>query len=301
METSSVSLIIATFNHAQFLREALDSALGQTLPGVDIVVVDDGSTDATPTVLAEYGDRIRSLRQPNRGLAAARNAGLSLARGTYVAFLDADDVLASEKLARQAAILDGDDRVGWTYCDVLMADTSTGEVRPASERFRYHHRRLDGWLFPELISGNFIPAIAPLIRRSVLDRAGWFDESLTALEDWDLWLRLSLAAEARYQTDALATYRVHKDGMSQDRARMDRNRFWVVEKVARVNQPAMLALGSSGRRMIADMQNWFGIEAYRRGDWVEATRRLWASFRIFPWQKRAPLFLGVSVLRRWLA
>ena len=112
----SVSLVIATFNHARVLAEAIDSALSQTLDPVEVVVVDDGSTDDTPTVLARYAARIRVLRQPNRGLAAARNAGLAATRGSYVAFLDADDVLAPTKLAEQVAVLERAPTVGWTYC-----------------------------------------------------------------------------------------------------------------------------------------------------------------------------------------
>jgi hypothetical protein len=92
-----VSLIIATFNHERFLAVALDSALAQTLAGVEVIVVDDGSTDDTPAVLSRYTDRVRVIRQANRGLAAARNAGLAAARGTYVSFLDADDVVTPRR------------------------------------------------------------------------------------------------------------------------------------------------------------------------------------------------------------
>src|SRR4029079_13360345 len=146
---------IATFNHARFLGDALDSAVGQTLRDVEIVVVDDGSTDDTPAVLVRYGGRIRAIRQPNRGLAAARNAGLAAARGTYVSFLDGDDVLMASKIAEQAAILDRAPTAGWAYCDVLMETVATGGSMRASERFGYGARMLEGWLFPELIHGNF--------------------------------------------------------------------------------------------------------------------------------------------------
>jgi glycosyltransferase involved in cell wall biosynthesis len=297
----SVSLVIATYNHARFVGDALDSALGQTLADVEVIVVDDGSTDDTPEVLAKYRDRIRAARQPNRGLPAARNAGLALARGTYVAFLDADDVIAPTKLAAQMAVLDNTPQIGWTYCDVLIEDEVSGTTVTASERFGYRERRLDGWLFPELAGGNFIPAIAPLIRRSALDAAGRLDEGLTALEDWDLWLRLALVAEARYTPDALATYRLRKESMSRNRAQMDSNRFRVLDRFIRTRPEAMRALGSTGRRIIADTHNWFGVQAYGCGNWAEASRRFAASLRSRPWQRRAPLLLAASVGRRWLA
>jgi glycosyltransferase involved in cell wall biosynthesis len=293
----SVSLIIATFNHARLLGDAIDSALAQTLAGVDVIVVDDGSTDDTPAVLARYAGRIRVLWQPNRGLAAARNTGLAAARGAYVAFLDADDVMAPAKLAEQVAVLERAPTIGWTYCDVLIETVATGATVRASERFGYAARVLEGWLFPELIHGNFIPAIAPLVRRTALDAAGGFDERLTALEDWDLWLRLALLAEARYTPAVLVSYRIQPGAMSEDRARMDRNRFRVLDKLCRTRPAALEGLGAVGRRVIADTHNWLGKEAYASGDWGEARRRFAASVLTVPWQRQAPLLLGLSLVR----
>jgi glycosyltransferase involved in cell wall biosynthesis len=293
----SVSLVVATFNHARFLPAALDSALAQTLAGVEVIVVDDGSTDDTPAVLSRYARRVRVIRQANRGLASARNAGLAAARGTYVSFLDADDVVAPTKLAEQVALLEASPAAGWTYCDVLIETVATGHEVRASERFGYGGRTLDGWLFPELIHGNFIPAIAPLIRRGALDSAGGFDDRLTALEDWDLWLRLSLVAEARYSPAVLVRYRVHPGGMSEDRSRMDKNRFRVLDKLCRTQPAAVEGLGAMGRRIIADTHNWLGKEAYARGDWTEARRRFAASLATVPWQRQAPMLLGLSLVR----
>jgi glycosyltransferase involved in cell wall biosynthesis len=291
------SLIIPTFNHARFLGAAIDSALTQTLGAVDVIVVDDGSTDETPAVLERYAGRVRVLRQPNRGLSAARNAGLAAARGTFVAFLDADDIMAPTKLAAQLAVLERSPAIGWTYCDVLMQTVATGATTRASERFGYAARALDGWLFPELIHGNFIPAIAPLVRRTALETAGGFDERLTALEDWDMWLRLSLIAEARYTPAVLVTYRVRPGGMSEDRARMDKSRFQVLDKINRTRPVALESLGNAGRRIIADMHNWLGKEAYASGDWREARRRFAASVLTVPWQREAPWLLGKSLVQ----
>ena len=291
------SLIIPTFNHARVLGAAIDSALAQTLGAVDVIVVDDGSTDDTPAVLARYAGRVRVLRQPNRGLSSARNAGLAAARGTFVAFLDADDVMAPTKLAAQLEVLDRSPAIGWTYCDVLMETVATGATTRASERFGYGARALDGWLFPELIHGNFIPAIAPLVRRTALEAAGGFDERLTALEDWDMWLRLSLLAEARYTPAVLVTYRIRAGGMSEDRVRMDKSRFQVLDKINRTRPVALESLGNVGRRLIADTHNGLGKEAYACGDWREARRRFAASVLTVPWQREAPWLLGKSLVR----
>jgi len=294
---TTVSVVIPSYNRGQGLSDSVTSALAQTLRPLEVIVVDDGSTDDTPAVLARYAGRVRVLRQPNRGLAAARNAGLAAARGTYVAFLDADDVMAPTKLAAQLEVLERSPTIGWTYCDVLIETVATRTTVTASERFGYGARALDGWLFPELIHGNFIPAIAPMIRRTALDAAGGFDERLTALEDWDMWLRLSLIAEARYTPAVLVTYRIRPGGMSEDRARMDRNRFCVLDKINRTRPVALESLGSVGRRLIADTHNWLGKEAYASGDWSEARRRFAASVLTVPWQREAPWLLGKSLVR----
>ena len=106
-----VSCIIPVFNGARFLGEAVDSILAQTYRPCEVIVVDDGSTDATGDVIAGYGERVVAVRQPNRGEAAARNAGVRAARGALVAFLDADDLWGPEKLTRQAAKLGEDPRI----------------------------------------------------------------------------------------------------------------------------------------------------------------------------------------------
>ena len=108
----TISVIIPAYNYARYLAEAIDSALGQTYAPLEVIVVDDASTDDTPRVLAAYGQRIRAIRQPNGGAGAARNTGIAAARGEYVAFLDADDVWLPRKLELQMALFDADPALG---------------------------------------------------------------------------------------------------------------------------------------------------------------------------------------------
>jgi hypothetical protein len=106
-----------------------------------------------------------------------------------------------------------------------------------------------------------------------------------------------LIAEARYSPAVLVRYRVRPGGMSEDRSRMDWNRFRVLDKLCRTRPAAVEALGAAGRRIIADTHNWFGREAYARGDWAEARRRFAASLVTVPWQRQAPMLLGLSLVR----
>jgi glycosyltransferase involved in cell wall biosynthesis len=189
----AVSVVIPAYNAAAFAGRAIDSVLGQTMHDVEVIVVDDGSSDDTRNVLASYGNRLRVFSQVNAGPAAARNRGLREASGEYVAFLDADDWWLPAKLERQVALMRIRTDVGFCSTATRVV-TQTGE--PAGE-----------WLccptdvpLPDLlflrsaaISGSTSGVLA---RRQLVLDAGGFDEALRGFEDPDLWIRL--AARAAY-------------------------------------------------------------------------------------------------------
>lgn len=202
-----VSIIIATFDHAAYVRDAIESALAQTEP-CEVLVVDDGSTDDTAGVLASFGDLIRVVTQAHAGPSAARNAGLEAATGAFVMFLDADDVLAPTKVAAQLAAFD--DHVGWVLCDVRIEDDVRKIVETASTRYRYAHRNLGGWIRSQLAASNFIPIMAPLVRRSTIGDIR-FSETLRP-EDWHFWYAIAGQARVRYLPRVLATYRKRRGG-----------------------------------------------------------------------------------------
>ena len=300
MTAPLVSIIVPSYNAGRFVRRAVESALTQTHRGVEVIVVDDGSTDDTTEVLASFGNRIRWVSQANRGPAAARNTGLTLATGEYVMFLDADDWILPDKLRRQLDCLAGASSAGWVYCDILYLDEDGRHLYRASERFAYAKRaRLEGHLFPELFAGNFIPVHAPLIRRQCLREMRPFDEDrqLIGAEDWDLLLRLSVRAQAAYVPEALAVCVLRPGSLSADRTAQDRPRFALLDKATRTFPEEIRALGPRGRRIVADTHNWFGYRLYREGRWTDAVGRLRASLRAWPWQGRAWWYLVTAHLR----
>ncbi len=203
----SVSVIIPAYNAEGFIADAIDSVLGQTLPPYEIIVVDDGSTDGTLDVVRRYGDRIRLLRQPNRGPAAARNLGLANARGEFVAFLDADDLWTPRNLELQVRRIAEDRRHVLSYGRVRPF---VGEPPPA---FRRTEPTGDAW--PEgdvetsLIHDTIWATCAVVARRDVLSRLGGFDEGLRIGEDYDLWLRCAAAGSVRYTPYYVAAIRQH--------------------------------------------------------------------------------------------
>ncbi|MCS6775344.1 MAG: glycosyltransferase [Chloroherpetonaceae bacterium] len=182
----TVSVIIPCYNQARFLPDAIESALGQTWPAVQVIVVDDGSTDATAEVCRQYADRILTLRQENAGLSAARNAGIAASDGEFLQFLDADDRIRPDKLMEQLQAFEAHPAVGVVYSEGVYIDAEGRVTGPVP----VNHP--SGRVFHELLTLWGTVAHAPLVRRECLDRVGGFDPGLRSFEDYDLWLRIAL-------------------------------------------------------------------------------------------------------------
>jgi glycosyltransferase involved in cell wall biosynthesis len=190
------SVVVPAFNSARTVAAAVASALSQTVSELEVVVVDDGSTDDTAEIVGRIEDpRVRLVSQPNRGLSAARNAGIARARGRYVALLDSDDLYMPNYLALSLDALESTDNVGFAYADGYVFDAATGKVRRRTAMARLHPpipppQEPNAFLL-ELLRRNFILAWTT-IPRSVLDAVGGFDESRSSAEDYELWLRILL-------------------------------------------------------------------------------------------------------------
>jgi glycosyltransferase involved in cell wall biosynthesis len=293
-----ISVIIPAFNASAFIAKAIESVLLQTYHPVDIVVVDDGSTDKTMDILLSYENQIRICKQKNGGPAAARNLALASARGEYLMFLDADDSILPQKLSRQVEILERSPTIGWTYCDIEYVNGEGQHLYLASDRFSYANRpSLNGILFSELLRGNFIPVHAPLIRRESLFAVAPFDEDkqLIGVEDWDLLLRLSSRYSASYVPEVLARCVVHPGSLSADPEAREYRRFYLLDKTIREYDSNIRALGLTGLKVIADTHNWFAYRHLEAGRWKEGVRRLLQSLATYPFQRRAPwaLLLGL--------
>lgn len=209
--TPVATVIIPAYQHAEYIRDAVDSALAQTVP-VRVVVVDDGSTDDTIERLSGYDERVTVLRLPHGGPSLARNAGIEAADTEFVMLLDADDVIAPEKVEHQIAQFSPD--VGWVLCDTRIEDEAKGRVTKASVQYDYARKQLGGWVAPLLEHANFIPIMAPLIRRSVLGDAIRFSDK-DIPEDWAFWRKVAASARLRYLPEVLATYRKRRNGRSR--------------------------------------------------------------------------------------
>jgi teichuronic acid biosynthesis glycosyltransferase TuaG len=207
---SKVSVVIPTYNQARFVAAAVESALAQTYHDVEIIVVDDGSTDNTRDVLSVFGERISYIYQQHKGLSSARNTGFLASRGDYLLFLDSDDLIPPDKLALHVSLLEVEPDFGLVYSAWQQINEDgtqvLGEVRPNEQ----------GLVLKTLLRRRFFFfASAAVVRRTCLERVGLFDESLPWSEDADMWLRLARAGYAfGYLDQPLLQYRIHANSMS---------------------------------------------------------------------------------------
>ncbi|MCA9971782.1 MAG: glycosyltransferase, partial [Anaerolineales bacterium] len=221
-----VSVIIPNYNHAAYLGDAIDSALRQTYPHFEVIVVDDGSTDDSRAVAARYGDRIRTIWQENQGLSAARNTGLRHARGEYVALLDADDMLEPTFMQALTGVLAADPDLGGVICGYQFVDDD-GVPLPQQEARSIAPQALHD----TLLDGNFLVPESILVRRRCYQAVAPFDETLRACEDWDMWLRMSQQFAIGSLPRLLTRHRVLRGSMSSDPQRMLDNRLVVLARL----------------------------------------------------------------------
>jgi glycosyltransferase involved in cell wall biosynthesis len=225
MNKPIVSVIIPTYNNSAYLANAIESAIAQTFRDIEIIVIDDGSTDDTQKVLTCFGDKIQVIHQCNQGPSAARNAGLRKSQGNYIAFLDSDDQWLPDKLTRQMPLFEMDPQVGVVFSDTFYV--YKGKIQPKTS-FQLRPPS-SGFIFNSLFGKNFIPMLTAIVRRECFNQVGFFDENLKACEDYDMWLRISKSWKFAYVAEPLALYSVIEGQLS---GQVERNwgNFLVIQK-----------------------------------------------------------------------
>lgn len=224
-----ISAIIPTYNHGAFIREAVDSALAQTYKNIEVIIVDDGSTDGTNSLLACYGNRINYIYQENRGLSAARNRGIREAKGDFIAFLDADDVWFPDKLIMQLKEFSYSPYVGLVGCGgYFISENGKALEQFIKLNYKSHKNLLNDLYLKNIVSGGS----EVLVKNKCFERVGMFDESLKAAEDWDMWLRILSKYEARFVEKPLVKIRVSENSMSgsSNADKMLKNELVVLDK-----------------------------------------------------------------------
>jgi len=261
-----VSVIVPVLNGAGTLRESLDSILGQTYPDLDVIVMDDGSTDETPEIIASYGDRIRSVRQPEtRGIYGNANDGIALAEGDLVGVFHADDVYLPDLVEREVAWLERHPEAGAAFCSVVFVDQEGREFgRLALPPEVRGSRSLDyGAVLNTLLSrkNSFLACPTALVRASVYrELGGYRDEEFKNTSDLEMWLRIARSFPVGVLEDQLLLYRRGHGSSSENyhRLRLDQERFFRIMD---------LELDRGGRA-VATPQALRDYEAHRAHDAV---------------------------------
>ena len=225
-----VSVIIPTFNRGWVLKEAIDSVLAQDFKDFELIVVDDGSTDNTPQILDAYHQDLMVIRQPNLGVSAARNRGIAAAGGGLIAFLDSDDLWLPRKLSRQVDFFNSNP-------DAVINQTEEIWIRNGVRvNPKTRHHKFSGMIFERSLALCLVSPSAVMMRRSLFDEIGLFDENLPACEDYDLWLRISW----RYPVHLIETPLIIKRGGHADQLSkapgLDKFRIQALKKVIESGQ-----------------------------------------------------------------
>ena len=291
----SVSVIIPTYNHARFVAEALTSVLAQSCPAVEVIVVDDGSIDETPEVLREFEATARVVRQSNRGVAAARNAGAAVASGDLLAFLDADDVWLPTKLERQAARFGIEPGIGLVHCGVE-------EIDGRGRRLRTRLDGMEGWVSREMLffgRGVILGGgSAAAIRRAAFLDVGGFDEALSTSADWDLYYRVARRYPVGFVPEVLVRYRVHSGNMHRNVHAMTSDMLAAYAKAFSEQDPELQRLR---RLAYGRLHAMLAGSFFRAGEYRRFARHAVASVAARP--RQVGYFAGypVRALRRCLS
>jgi glycosyltransferase involved in cell wall biosynthesis len=273
-----VSAIVPAYNASAYLAEALDSALAQTFASLEIIIVDDGSTDATAAIAdgyaAAYPGRVRVIHQPNAGLPGARNTAIAAARGELLALLDADDVWLPDHLERVVAAFDAEPELALVHANIERIDASgrTTETWPR----RWRNRKDPYAAVATRLEHVSCPTV--VFRRRCVEEIGGFDPQFTGLgcEDRDLWLRIFERYPVRYIDHVTARYRTHGSNMSGNHRKMAAARQRLLEKLSRTPRGAPLT-----RHVAAMIESDLGAELQHDAQYQAAFR---AQLRALSWR-----------------
>lgn len=273
----TISVVIPNYNYGRYLAETLESVFAQTLPPHEVIVVDDGSTDNSSEILSSYGDRVRVVRQQNRGVAAARNAGIELATGEFVAFLDADDIWLPQKLERQVERFLADPEIGLVLCggeEIDERGVRLGQLLTDG---------MEGWIAKEMLlferTTVLLPGSGALVPRPIFKTIGEFDGRLPPSEDWDISYRIARRYKVGFVPEVLIQYRIHGTNSHMNIRRMERGMLIAFSKAFAEPDPQLQAVR---RRAYGNLHMILAGSFFRAGQYRDFTKHALKSLWFTP-------------------
>ncbi len=274
-----VSVVVTAFNLKRYVSQSIESILVQPYSTIEVIVVDDGSTDGTAEVLDQFQSepRVRVIRQENGGSAVARNAGARLARGEFLAFLDGDDIATSRRIIAPVEALERDPDAALAYGRIDLVNEAGELIVTRKNPSRYR----SGWVAKDLLYRNFIPFSTITLRRDVFGALGGFDETIRSSEDWELLLRLATRHRVVFVNECLACYRVRSGSKTMDVEAKERAIRAVQERVFGGAHPRR-----NGRSLprLAEACRWMGLSGtlIKQGETRRALRFFSRALRCHP-------------------
>lgn len=297
-----VSIIIPTYNHAQFLPDAVESVLSQTYSNWECIIVDDGSTDNTEEIVQNYLNRDTRIKYlsltRNRGLSAARNVGIKESEGKYLVFLDADDYISPTKIEKEVKVLENHPEVGWVYEKSLIIDEKSKQViqRLPEMALKPNEKPPEGRIFYKLLGRNLMPVNAVMIEKKIVESVGLFDESLKSYEDWDLWLRVAVKYDIKFLNDTLAFVRFRPHSMQRDFITFYSNRIKVIRKICKMYPDLASRYKHVIRKTLAQTHYHLGAEYCNKRRTKDSMLEFIRAIKLNPFQKMA----YISLIRAFL-
>ncbi len=286
-----VSVVVPVYNGEEYLNQAIDSALAQTGCEVDVILIDDGSTDRCPEIIASYGDRVRSVQQANAGCGASRARGVELADSEWIAFLDMDDVWEPSKLSAQL------DVAKQTGADVIYTNARNfGEVGRVDEIRSEPSAMPSGDVFEELLVDNFLVNSGVMVRRSVLLASGGIRTEAAGTDDWDLWLRLA-AAGVQFQPvrEPVTLYRWRADALSRSVKMMHERRSQTLTRALNTQRGKTVATSVKREAWVTlfNSSAWYAADTQKRLAAVWYARSLLSNpMQLHVWKQLVKMCIG---------
>lgn len=211
-----VSMIVPCYNHEKYIQETIESIISQTYNNVELIVIDDGSKDNSPSILQELSRKhnFKFIHRPNKGLSATLNESIGLSQGKYFSVCASDDILILDKIEKQVNFMENHPKYGMCYGKIIRFNDNSLEKKVKIKNAK------SGWIFNDIITAKIsIPAVSTMVKTDIIKDVGKYDEELW-IEDWDMWLRIAEKYEIGYMDDYLAYYRQHDTNISKQSLKM---------------------------------------------------------------------------------
>lgn len=286
-----VSVVIPTYNSAHFLGEALQSVFDQTFKDYELIVVDDGSTDETKQIVAEYGDKIKYIFQENSGPASAKNNGIRNSVGKYIAFLDADDLWLPTKLEKQVKTFQQSPELAMIFTEHSVFNDRGIYLALIGKR----KRLIKGDIARNIFLHNGVATPTVIVRKEIFNKIGLFEEDLYMAEDDNMWVRIAANFDVELIDEPLAKYRIHSRSMTADKKKLFEAVLTNVRLLSYRYEGVKERIKNVIPQKLSQVQFSVGYDHFENGDFKEARRAFAQGIRCYKWNGRNYLYFLLSL------